>query len=310
MSVEHVAAIQIAVGNSTITGIYEQPLGDINMLIDASADQVRQIDWLAPHYATAEGELVGNIQSFLVHHEGTTILVDTCVGNDKEVTVVEGWNNLHSPYPERLREQVTPDKVDYVLCTHLHVDHVGWQTRWDGTNWQVMFPNARHIFSRREFDHWRALLDDPTQLDRDPSNHRDALLQSFEHTQRRVFTQSIQPVVDAELVDLVDPPYDVVPGVRMLPTPGHTPGHISVEIVSEGRRAIVTGDMFHHPYQLARPDNVAVPDSDSVQALASRRALLTELVGTDTLLVGTHFAEPWAGVVVADGDTYRFEAPS
>jgi glyoxylase-like metal-dependent hydrolase (beta-lactamase superfamily II) len=301
-------APRLTVGDSTITGLFEQPLDGINMLLGADPQQVREIDWLTTRYATETGELHGNVQAFLVQHEGMTIMVDTCVGNGKSISIVPAWDHMNTPILDRLNALgATPESVDYVLPTHLHLDHVGWQTWWDGNAWQPTFLNARHLLSLQEYEYWGSHRHcTPLAVD-DAGNEIEAMRIMFDETQRRVHEESVQPVIDAGLVDLVDPPYDVVPGIRIIPTPGHTPGHISVEITSGGHRAVISGDLFHHPCQIAQPHWASLPDTDAEQSTASRRALLAELAGTQTLLVGTHFAEPWAGLIVADGDTYRFE---
>jgi glyoxylase-like metal-dependent hydrolase (beta-lactamase superfamily II) len=299
---------QLRLGDSTITGLFEQPLDGINLLLGADPEQVREIGWLTPRYATETGDVLGHVQAFLVQHQGVTIMVDTCVGNGKSITVVPAWDNLNTPFLDRLRALGTaPETVDYVLCTHLHVDHVGWQTWSDGHTWHPTFLNARHLFCHQEYEYWGSHRHLAPRAPEEADDDIDALGIQFDLTQRRVHEQSIQPVVDAGLVELVDPPHEVVPGVRLIPTPGHTPGHVSVEITSGGQRAVISGDLFHHPCQIARPQWASLPDTDSELSTSSRQALLADLAGTPTRLVGSHFAEPWAGVIVNDGDAYRFE---
>src|SRR5690606_7188683 len=120
-----------------------------------------------------------------------------------------------------------PDTVDIVLCTHLHFDHVGWNTRWDGTRWVPTFPNARYLFGKGEYDHWK---------------HHDDGSHNMDH-----FADAIDPVVEAGLVDFIPAEHQVCAEVSLFPTPGHTPGHVSVLIRSQGQEAVITGDLMHHP---------------------------------------------------------------
>lgn len=116
----------------------------------------------------------------------------------------------------------------------------------------------------------------------------------------------MQPVLDAGLADLVDTDHVIGPGIQLLPTPGHTPGHASVMIADGAQRALITGDFMHHPSQCAHPEWNSSADADPERALATRRAMLEQLAGTPTLVLGTHFAAPTGGRIVRDGAAYRF----
>jgi glyoxylase-like metal-dependent hydrolase (beta-lactamase superfamily II) len=187
-----------------------------------------------------------------------------------------------------LRLGCAGDDVDTVLCTHLHVDHVGWNTRLEGDRWVPTFPRARYLMGREEYAHWRA---------------------NGTGEQAEILADSVQPLFEAGLVDLVAMDHRISPEIRLLPTPGHTPGHVSVMIESEGARALITGDFVHHPCQFGRPSWSTSFDSDREAAIAMRRTMLATLVdgGEDTLVIGTHFASPTAGRLRRDGDSYRFE---
>ena len=300
--------MQQTVGSSRITSIREQDLtGITDLLHGATPETVAAIEWLHPHFVDADGVLLGLVQAFVLEHDGRLIVIDTCVGNGKDLPVVEAWTGLQTDFLDRFRGAgFDPSAVDIVLCTHLHLDHVGWNTYHDGERWQPTFPNARYLFNRVEYDFWQRDAD-ATYVPADGEAEMVvAIRQVFADTQVRVQRDSVQPIVDAGLADFVEAPCEVFPGLRLLPTPGHTPGHVSVEITSDGSRALVTGDSFHHPCQIAQPGWAALPDSDQVQSTTTRRRMLADLADTDVLVIGTHFAEPVCGRVVSDGDSHRF----
>jgi len=300
--------MQQIIGSSRITSISEQDLTGISELLHgATPEAVAAIEWLHPDFVDADGVLLGLVQAFVLEHDGRLIVIDTCVGNGKDLPVVEAWTGLQTDFLDRFRGAgFDPSVVDIVLCTHLHLDHVGWNTYHDGERWQPTFPNARYLFNRVEYEFWQGEAD-VTYVPGDDENELVvAVRQVFADTQVKVQRDSVQPIVDAGLADFVEAPCELLPGLRLLPTPGHTPGHVSVEITSNGSRALVTGDSFHHPCQIAQPTWAALPDSDQVQSTTTRRSMLTDLADTDVLVIGTHFAEPVCGHVVSDGDSHRF----
>jgi glyoxylase-like metal-dependent hydrolase (beta-lactamase superfamily II) len=172
-----------------------------------------------------------------------------------------------------------------VVCTHLHVDHVGWNTMKVGGRWVPTFPNARYLVVRREWEHW-SKEDDRSMGD--------------------ILGDSVRPVFEAGLVDLVEPGHAVTGEVALEPTPGHTPGHASVRIRSGGAEGVITGDLMHHPVQCAHPDWGSNADCEPALAAATRRAFLAAQAGRPVLVIGTHFAGPHAGRIVRDGAAYRF----
>ncbi|MCK8433569.1 MBL fold metallo-hydrolase [Streptomyces sp. D2-8] len=280
------------VGEVTVHRIDEILLPPVTgpwLLPDATPDLVAAQDWLRPHFADDEGTLYINSHSFAFTLDGLRVLVDTGIGNGKE-RANPAWHDLDTGYLSRLASAgFPPDVVDLVILTHLHADHVGWNTRGVDGEWIPTFPYARYLTSRAEREFWAGY--------------------GMDEARRQMFCDSVIPVEQAGLLDLVDIPaegIDVVPGLRLLPTPGHTPGHVAVELTSRGRTALITGDCLHHPVQFAHPAIGACVDIDPEQSEASRRTLLDSLSDTDTLVLGTHFSPPTAGRVVTHNGAYRF----
>ena len=289
------------VGDVTITSIVEQDLDFLNELIETSSvDEIKKIDWLTPKFATADGRLTGIIQSFVVQTPETTLVVDTCVGNDKDRPIVESWHKAKHAFMNHFRDAgFDPDKIDYVLCTHMHMDHVGWNTYWDGSNWQPTFPNARYLFADSELEHSEAEYQHFVTKTPDSTSR-------FKITQKNTYEDSVRPIVEAGLADIVPVTHQVCPEIQLYPTPGHTPGHVSIFIKSGRDEAIITGDCVHHPCQIARPHWHTGADHDKTQSSTTREQLFAKLDGTKILLIGSHFSEPTAGHVQKDAVGYRF----
>jgi glyoxylase-like metal-dependent hydrolase (beta-lactamase superfamily II) len=260
------------------------------LLPDATPEVVTAQDWLHPHFAGQDGILHIDSHSFAFVVNGLRVLVDTGIGNGKE-RANQAWHNLRTDFLERLTAAgFPPDSVDLVILTHLHADHVGWNTRQVNGEWVPTFPNARYLTSRAEREFWATY--------------------DMEEAREQMFRDSVIPVEQAGLLSTVDVPHkgaEISPGLRLIPTPGHTPGHVAVELTSQEETALISGDCVHHPVQLAHPVIGACVDIDPRQSEATRRELLGSLAGTDTLLLGTHFAPPTAGRVVAHGDAYRLD---
>lgn len=280
-----------AVGDLTVHRIDEVHLPPETgpwLLPGATPQVVSQVPWLRPDFADEQRVLRLASHSFAIDVNGLRVLVDTGIGNGKQ-RANPAWDNLNSDYLSRLTEAgFSPETVDLVVLTHLHTDHVGWNTLADGASWAPTFPNARYLTSRTEWDYW-------ADVDMDEARHQ-------------MFRDSVHPIKDAGLLDLVDVPLqgaDITPGVRLRATPGHTPGQVAVELSSHGESALVTGDCIHHPVQLAHPDLGSCVDIDPAAAARTRRELLGSLSGTRTLLLGSHFPPPTAGHVIPEGDSYR-----
>ena len=278
------------IGKVRVTKIVElEATGGTRFILpQATREAVLPIGWLKPHFMDDEGRLRMSIHALVIETPTRRMIVDTCLGNDKQGRDVPGWNNLSGPFLRDLAAAGYPrESIDTVMCTHLHVDHVGWNTMKVDDKWVPTFPNARYLIGRREFEYWR------DQTDR--------------HEQKLIFGDSVQPVFDAGLVDLVETDHQVSPEVSLVPTLGHTPGHVSVCISSEGHEALITGDFVHHPCQMAHPEWAATVDYDQTASTATRRDVFGRLAGTPVLVIGTHFAGATAGHIVRDGDAFRLE---
>lgn len=278
------------IGEVTVTKIVEMEVagGTRFILPQADREAVLPYQWMRPHFMTEEGRLIMSIHALVIETPQRRIIVDTCLGNDKQGRDVPGWNGLQTDFLERLAAAGYPrESIDTVMCTHLHVDHVGWNTMLVDGRWLPTFPQARYLMGRTEFDYWS-----------DRHHHVEA---------SPLYADSIGPVFEAGLVDLVDTDSRICAEVRLVPTTGHTPGHVSVRIDSGGESALITGDFVHHPCQLARPDWAASVDYDQAQSTATRRRMFDELAGTPVLVIGTHFAGATAGHIVRDGDAWRLQ---
>jgi glyoxylase-like metal-dependent hydrolase (beta-lactamase superfamily II) len=283
-----------SVGALTVTRVEESilPLTAKVLVPDATVDQVEaNRPWIDPYF---DGEADGHpvlrlsIHSFVIEAGATTIVVDTCVGPDPERSLPGDPGFVH-----RLDTALgsTPAGglagVDVVVCTHVHFDHVGWNTRTIDGVVSPTFPNARYLVTRAEMDEVEA---DDHMAVREPS---------------------ILPLADAGLLDVIDLDdgrHRICDGVELIATPGHTAGHVSVHLRSGDDEALITGDAFHTPLQFAHPDLAAWRfDTDAEQSTATRRRLVGRFAGTDALVLGTHFAPPTAGRLVRDGAAVRFE---
>ena len=268
---------QWQIGNVKITRIVEMEIagGTKFILPDATRDACLDIDWMQPHFMDAEGNLIMSIHALIVDTGERRIIVDTCIGNDKERNI-PAWSNLQTNFLDDLAGAGYPrESIDTVMCTHLHVDHVGWNTMLVDGKWVPTFPNARYLLAEKEWAHWDANED--------------------EKVYGPVLADSVRPVVEAGCVDLVSETYQVCDEVRLESTPGHTPGHVSVHITSAGEEALITGDCIHHPVQMTRTDWCSSADFDQSQGQVTREGLLERYVDQDILIIGTHFATPTAG---------------
>jgi len=276
------------IGDVTVTRVVEiEATGGMSRVIpDAKRERLQEIPWMYPHFADENGRMRGAIHALIVETPDRTIMVDTCVGNDKE-RGNPAWNQLQTEFLGDMEKAgYVLDVIDTVLCTHLHIDHVGWNTMLVDGKWVPTFPKARYLIGQVEFAHWQADTDED---------------------QVAVMTDSVLPVFDADLVDLVETNHKISDEISLIPTVGHTPGHVSVMIKSNGEEAMITGDFIHHPCQFAHPEWSSSFDTDPVQSAQTRREIFDKYADTPTLIIGTHFATPTAGHLKRDGDAYRLD---
>lgn len=276
------------VGACTISSVLEEETRGIPpefFFPAAKPDDVARHPWLVPDFADAHGRVALRVQAFVLELPGRTVLVDPCVGNGKK-RALAFWNERSWPFMERFAEAgFAPEGIGTVVHTHLHADHVGWDTRLERGAWVPTFPNARHLYTQAELD-WVRRSDNPGSAG--------------------VYGDSIAPILDAKLADVVAPDADLGSGLRLEPTPGHTPGHVSLWVESEGETALVSGDFLHHPLQCAEPQLAEVGDEDAEQARATRRRMLGRAADSRALFLGTHFSARPAGRVERQGDAFVF----
>jgi len=253
-----------------------------------------QGDWLLPNFYLPDiDRLRTSVHSWVVRTGRHNVLIDSCVGNHKVRHAVPSFHMRNEPWLERLATLgLRPQDIDYVFCTHLHADHIGWNTRLEDGRWVPTFPNARYLFGRTEFARWDA---------RDPGYRATALNDG-------AFEDSILPVLEAGLVDLVDDGHQIDDLLRVEASPGHTPGHACARLKVAGSEALFTGDVIHHPIQIPYPQVCSTFDDDMARALETRMRLLDSCVDRDVRLFPTHFAEPHTcKVVSAPGGGYAID---
>ena len=277
------------VGDATITSIVEDEIEHIPpefFFPEATAAAVATHPWVLEDFADADGNVGLRVQALVVEHAGRTVLVDPCVGNFKTLAM-PFWANQDWPFMERFAAAgYAVETIDTVLHTHVHADHVGWDTHLVDGTWVPTFTNARHLYTAGELEFGRITIDHPMMAE--------------------TYRESIQPILDAGLADEVADDADLGAGLRLESTPGHTPGHVSLWIESAGERALISGDFVHHPVQCAEPTWSETGDTDADQARATRHRMLTLAAETGVLFIGTHFPNRPAGRVRVDGDVWRF----
>jgi glyoxylase-like metal-dependent hydrolase (beta-lactamase superfamily II) len=286
------------VGDVSITKIVEQEAAsELQWTLPAATrEALLALPWLQPHFVTPDGLGISSIHALVIATPTRRIIVDTCGGNGKDRTA---WapvlHRLQGPFLQDLEAAgYPPSSVDTVLCTHLHVDHVGWNTVLVDGRWVPTFPNARYLVTRAEYDYWEL-------------GENVIAAQSWDEIQRAAFADSVRPVREARRMDFVESTHRVCAEVSLLPTPGHSPGHVSVHISSRGEEAIITGDFTHHPAQLAHVDWGAVFDFDSQEARRTRERMFSSLADRPILVIGTHWASVSSGRIFRDGDAYRLQ---
>jgi len=283
--------LQWKIGDVTVKRIVEMDMPvkyhpKYSLLPQATPEELRKMPWLYPHFVNEDDMLMMSIHALLVEAPGMRLVVDTCVGNDKPRALNRNLP-LSTPFLEHFAAAGwTRESVNAVVCTHLHVDHVGWNTMKDGDKWVPTFPNARYLIGKVEYEHW---------------------LKEGDADQQQILDDSIKPIFDSGLADKVELNHRISPELRLIPTTGHTPGHVSVLIESGGESAVITGDMVHHPSQFTHPGWDDRFDSNAAEAAATRRAFVKDFGDKPVLVIGTHFAAPTAGHIRRDGGGWRFD---
>lgn len=279
------------VGRATITPVVEVESKTSPKFLFRGLDKAgvtavaERAPWLDGSFVDDGGYLLQRIQCLVIELDGTRIAVDTCVGNDK-TRANPGWHNLQLPFLADLAAAGYPaETIDAVICTHLHVDHVGWNTTLVDGRWVPTFPNARYVFAQPELEYWQA-MSYPEGDD--------------------IFGDSVAPVVAAGRADLVPVDHRVDGGIRLDSTPGHTPGHVSVVVESEGQQAVITGDMIHTPVQIAEIGLSSAFDYDQQAAAETRQRFLSRYAD-GALVIGTHWGGPGAGRIRTDGGRWAVD---
>lgn len=248
-------------------------------------------DWLGPVIDPQTNQLRLSFHTFVLKTLHHTILIDSCMGNDKERPLRPLGHQRRGDFLARLADAgARAEDVDLVMCTHLHWDHVGWNTRLLDGKWVPTFPNARYVIARREYE------------------HRDAMHARGERSMHDLaFADSVQPLVRAERALVVDDDHAVEDGVWLEPFPGHTPGNVVINVSSNGVRGTFCGDVLHSPLQLACPAWSSRACHDPAQSAASRRRFIEQHADTGTLVMPAHFLAPSVGRIAGHGGAFRFD---
>jgi glyoxylase-like metal-dependent hydrolase (beta-lactamase superfamily II) len=276
--------VQFKVGSTTITLIPEMIDRSFKFrsFFPKSTDEdiAAHLHWMSPgHYDAGTGRLLLSMHSWLIDTGKHKILVDGCVGNDKTRPTRPDWCNLDTPFLARLHAAgAHPEDIDFVLCTHLHADHVGWNTRLVDGRWIPTFPNAKYVFSRREHTYWEERL----AGDNGSGHH----LLSYQ--------DSVLPVIQAKQALIVDDYHEIAGCLILAPAPGHTPGHVAIWLQSNDEAGVFTGDILHHPIQLIHPSWSCFGCQDQEEASVTRRHVLEQCADRNALLLPGHFMAPHA----------------
>jgi glyoxylase-like metal-dependent hydrolase (beta-lactamase superfamily II) len=287
--------LPIRIGDFAINRIadFEGPaFGPADFFPDFDPEVVRaNADLIGPKLLDpATGLLVFSFHSFVVQTGRHTVLIDACIGNDKERPARPQWHRMKTSYINDLaRIGVKVEDIDYVMCTHLHWDHVGWNTRLQDGSWVPTFPKARYVMAKREFGHWEGV-------------HRSGA----DTPHATAFGDSILPVVETGQSMLVDDDFALEDGLWFEGAPGHTPGNVVIHAKSGGDRGLFVGDVLHHPLQCIKPEWSTRACSDPDMSRTTRARLVEQYADSDTLILPAHFPTPTVGHIRRHGAAYRF----
>ncbi len=288
------------IGTAAVTRIDEIPLPNVVPSIlypDLEARALEEYGRFLTDgsYDRNAGRLTESIHTWLVRFSGYTILIDTGVGNGKNLPATPQFHHLDLPYLDRLLAAgVRPQEVDFVLMTHVHLDHVGWNTRFADERWVPTFPNAKYIFSRIEQRYNANLSGHQPASDLPPS----ALGKPLRQPAPGVYDESVAPIIDVGLAELIDVGgADPLDGISFLSTPGHSVDHASIRLRSAGEEALFLGDVMHHPLQVYRPDLRSTYCEFPEPSRASREWIISYAAKNRALCFSSHFAESSAGYI-------------
>tara|TARA_Y100000590_G_scaffold467003_1_gene644292 strand:+ start:192 stop:1064 length:873 start_codon:yes stop_codon:yes gene_type:complete len=267
---------------------------DPNFLFpEANLDSISsELNWLEPYFFdNSIGKLIMSFHTYVIKTNNLTILVDTCVGNNKCRPNRPFWHQLNLPYLKNLKNLgVHPDEVDYVLCTHLHSDHVGWNTKLENGMWVPTFPNAKYIFAKSEYNFWE-----------------NAAKENPEVVNHGAFADSVLPVMQSGQAVLVDSDHSINNNIFLEPAPGHTPGNVIINIQSQGDKAILCGDTIHHPIQLSYPEWSSRFCEDKNQSFLTRKRLLEQIADTHSYILPAHFPFPTVGKIILEKSKFKLK---
>lgn len=285
----------LAIGTFDITRVpeMEYPMAAARSFFpELSEDMLTEVRRLMPPgHLTDDDKIILSFHSYILRTGRYNILIDTCCGNDKQRPHRPAFTNLSGNYLGTLAAAgLQPEDIDFVMCTHLHWDHVGWNTRLVNGEWVPTFPNAKYIMAKREYDHWDALY---------------AL--GGDNPHRNGFEDSVLPIMRAEQAVLVADDHEVDTGIWLEPCHGHSPGHVIINLQSGDAKGALTGDIIHHRLQFRYPDLSTSADTDMALARVNRKALIEKLAGSGTLVCTAHLHGQSVGRIEPTCDHFRFD---
>lgn len=229
---------------------------------------------LAPHHVNFDnGQILLGVQSHLLQIGSLNILIDTCIGEHKQRPRRADWHERAATgYLERLAAAgLSPDDIDIVMCTHLHADHIGWNTRRIDGRWVPTFRKARYLIGRSEFDHWQA------EEEKAPASHNHGS-----------FADSVMPLIEAGVVEFVEDGFELCKGAKLMTLPGHTMGQLGLCLCHRQEKAFFCADAVHSPVQVFHPDWASRFCSDPQAAISTRRGLFERAADSSALLMPAH----------------------